>query len=358
MKSEKQRLASLDLLRGFDLFLLVMLQPVLWSLFQSIGTPWAADALWYLDHEVWEGFRPWDLVMPLFLFMSGVSMPFSLSRYLRGDLPKAAAWRKVLRRFVVLFLLGMVVQGNLLGLDPGAIYIYTNTLQAIAAGYLVSAALLLHLPLRGQVAAAVLLLLAYALPMSLLGDWTPGGNLACAIDAAVLGRFRGDPTYAWLLPSLTFGVTVWLGALCGQLIKAGGPASRRTALRLAALGLALVAVGWLWSFQMPVVKRIWTASMTLLSGGWCCLLMALAYYLADVLGRRRGTEWLKIYGMNSIAAYLLGEVVNFRSAVRSVSYGLEQYLGDFYGTWLTLGNFLIIFFILRAMYRAGVFLKV
>lgn len=356
--SAPRRLVSLDLLRGFDLFLLVFLQPVLWGLLQRLDAPWAADLLWCLDHEVWEGFRPWDLVMPLFLFMSGVSMPFSLARYLRGEAPKSQAWHKVLRRFVVLFLLGMVVQGNLLGLDPDAIYIYTNTLQAIAAGYLVCALLLLHFSWRRQIAAAAALLAAYAVPMTLLGDWTPEGNLACAIDAAVLGRFRGDPSYAWIICSLTFGVTVWLGAACGQIIRRAPKASARTALRLALTGLALVAAGWLWSFQMPVVKRIWTCSMTLLSGGYCFLLMALFYYVADVLGRRRGLEWLKIYGMNSIAAYMLGEVVDFRSAVHSVSYGLEQWLGDFYPVWLTLGNFLVIFFILRAMYRAGVFLKV
>lgn len=353
-----KRLASLDILRGLDLFLLVFLQPILWDLLTRIGTPGAAAVLYHFDHEVWEGFRLWDLVMPLFLFMSGVSMPFAYARHLRGEVPLSHTYRKAVRRFFLLFLLGMVVQGNLLGLDPAAMQIYTNTLQAIAAGYLITVPLVLHLQPRGRLVAIVLLLAAYSLPMMLCGDFTPEGNLACRIDEAVLGRFRGDPSYAWLLPSLTFGVTVSLGAWAGQIIRSGGAASRRTALLLALIGTALVGLGALWGLSMPIVKRIWTASMALYSGGWCFLLMALCYYVIDVCGIRRPFDWLRIYGMNSIAAYVLGEVVNFRSAVHSVSYGLAPLLGDFYAVWLTFGNFLLLFFLLLALHRAHVYIKV
>ena len=118
----QQRLSSLDALRGLVLFLLVFLQPALWSLLTRLGTPAATALLYHFDHEVWEGFRCWDLIMPLFLFMSGTSMPFSFAKFLRGDAPKSEAYRKVGRRFVILFLLGMVVQGNLLGLDFSDIY--------------------------------------------------------------------------------------------------------------------------------------------------------------------------------------------------------------------------------------------
>ena len=86
--------------------------------------------------------------------------------------------------------------------------------------------------------------------------------------------------------------------------------------------------------------------------------MKLGYGWMDVLGHRRGLEWLKIYGMNSIVAYMLGEVVNFRSIVGSVSYGLEPLLGSQYETWLTFGNGLILFFILRWMYGQRLFVKV
>ena len=359
MKNRLQRrLVSLDILRGLTLFLLVFLHPVLWELLGKIDTPWASAMLYHLDHEVWQGFRFWDLIMPLFLFMSGTSLPFSLSGYIRGEPPKSQAYRKVAKRFIILFLLGMIVQGNLLGFNPDAIYIYTNTLQAIATGYLVTALLLLNFSWRGQLISVVALMAAYAIPMAVTGDYTPEGNLANRIDAMILGRFRGDPSYTWILSSLTFSVTVWLGAACGQLIKGGTNRPNQTALHLALIGSALVLAGHLWGINMPVIKRIWTCSMTLLSGGYCFLLMSLFYYWTDVKGRSRGLQWLKIYGTNSIAAYMLGEVVNFRSAIASISYGTAQWFGPYYSVWLTFGNFLLIFLILHVMFRANFFIKV
>lgn len=365
------RLASLDILRGADLFLLVFFQPVLLAVGRQADLPWLNAILWHFDHEAWAGFRFWDLVMPLFLFMSGVSLPFSLGKY-RNATDKGAVYRKILKRFVLLFLLGMVVQGNLLGLDPDRIYLYSNTLQAIASGYLIASLLLLHCSVRAQIGAAALLLLAYWAPMTFLGDFTREGNFAEQVDRLVLGRFRDgayrDETgawhfapwydYTWVLSTLTFGVTVLLGALAGQVMKNGQADRRRTALTLFAAGLALTAAGWAWSFQMPIIKRLWTCSMTLLSGGYCFLLMALFYYVIDCKGRSRGLNWLKFYGMNSITAYMLGECVNFRCIAASVSYGLEQYLGDYYAAWLTFANYLIVLLILRAMYRHRIFLKI
>lgn len=357
MNTPTKRLASLDILRGFILFLLVFLQPVAWTLLQTIGTPWAQTLSYQLDHEVWAGFRFWDLVMPLFLFISGASMPFSFSKLMREG-GKAAVYKKVTKRFFILWLLGMVVQGNLLGFNPDAIYLYTNTLQAIAAGYLITALIITNCRLKAQIATAAMLLVAYAIPMMLCGDYSPEGNLAGRIDAAVLGRFRGDPTYSWILSSLTFGVTVWLGALAGQIIRQGKTEPAKTAVRLMYVGLGLTVAGLLWSLDMPIIKRIWSGSMTLFSGGLCFLTLALFYWWIDVKGHSRGLEWLKIYGMNSIVAYMLGEVVNFRSAVESVSYGLAPWLGDYYGAWLTLGNFSVIFLILYAMCHCRYFIKI
>ena len=155
---EKGRLASLDILRGFDLFLLVFFQPVFMSLARKLDAPWLEGVMRQFEHVPWEGFRVWDLIMPLFMFMAGASMPFSFAKF--GD-DKRAAYLRIARRVVLLFIFGMVVQGNLLGLDPHRIYLYSNTLQAIAAGYLIASVAMLHCKVRGQIAVAVLLLAAY-----------------------------------------------------------------------------------------------------------------------------------------------------------------------------------------------------
>lgn len=370
--NENKRLLSLDVLRGFDLMLLVALQPVLVAVLRQLDCEALNTTLLYhLDHAEWEGIRVWDMVMPLFLFMSGVTMPYSLPKYRRqnGD-PKV--WARVVKRFVLLFLLGMLVQGNVLALNPDRVYIYSNTLQAIAVGYLLTVPMVLYLKPKYQVVVIAALLVVYSIPMHLHGDWSAQDNWAAVIDKAVLGRFRDGSVvaadgsvqfaawydYTWLWSSLTFCCTVALGSLAGYLTKAGNNDRKATARRLAVLGVALVVIGLLCGFAQPIIKRIWTASFTLYSAGWCYLLLALFYWWIDVKGHTKGWGWLLCFGCNAITAYLIGEMVNFRGAAHSLLYGVEQYVDGWYPVLLTLCNSVIVFFILKVMYKNRLFLKV
>ena len=131
LSENNTRLASLDILRGFDLFLLVFFQPVLWVLARQLDVPCLNGILYQFDHEVWEGFRFWDLVMPLFLFMTGASMPFSLSKYKGVSGSYWPVYRRILKRVALLFIFGMIVQGNLLGLDSRHLVIYYNPLPLV-----------------------------------------------------------------------------------------------------------------------------------------------------------------------------------------------------------------------------------
>lgn len=365
------RLLSLDILRGFDLFLLVFFQPVLSALGGKINHPFMNAILYQFDHEVWAGFRLWDIIMPLFMFMAGVSMPFSFSKYQRSN-SKTELYKKIIKRVILLFIFGMMVQGNLLGLNPKQIYFYSNTLQAIATGYLIASMILLNCSFKWQIITTLGLLLAYWFPMTFLGDFTPEGNFAEKVDRLILGRFRDgvywneddtwsfspNYTYTWIISSLTFGATVMLGTFAGKIIKDGKDNPLLVIKRLIGIGLLLIAIAYIWSFQMPIIKRIWSCSMTLLAGGYCFLLMALFFYWIDYKGHTKGLKWLIIYGVNSISAYILGEMVNFRSIATSISYGLEQFMGDYYAVWITFVNYLIVFLILRMMYKLNIFLKI
>lgn len=371
-KSMKQeRLASLDILRGFDLFMLVFFQPV----FVAFAKHWSDVPLFtfllkQFEHASWEGFTPWDLVMPLFLFMVGAAMPFSFEKY-KHNRDKSAIYKKIIRRFIILFILGIVVQGNLLSLDLREIRIYTNTLQAIAVGYAIAAFMILHLSKRQQIAITLLLLVIYWALLTFLGDFTPEGNFAEKVDRAVLGRVRDGVYYAedgswhfsdwyrytWVLTSLVFGVTTMLGVFAGKIMK-NGTNKLKNSKQLLIIALILLFAGWLLSFQTPIIKKIWSPSMTLWSGGWCFLLMALFYYIIDCKGWNKGFIWLKIYGMNSIIAYTLGNVINFRSVADSLLWGLEQYVGDYYSAILTFSNFMILFLILNIMYKLRIFVKI
>ena len=374
----KERLASLDVLRGIDLFFLVGLEGVMHTLSTAIDTEGFHDFMWNFSHVEWEGFSPWDLVMPLFLFMSGVSIPFAMQRYKEGS-DKAGLIRRLLKRVLLLWIFGMMCQGNLLRLDPSRIYFYSNTLQTIAVGYLFTALFFLYTSWRTQLGIAAGLLLTYWGAMEWItvdgfggGNYTPDANLAEWIDRSVLGRFRDASSvkdgvvqfapwyrYTWILSSLNFIVTVMSGAFAGQMLRKTSITPKKRAMMLAGTGVALVAVGWLWNLELPVIKKLWTSSMVLVSSGYCFLLMALCYYVVDVLGFRKGTGWLKVYGMNSIVAYMLTQCVNFRCIPQSVLRGVEQYIGaDWFQVLLTASCSGIVYFILWRMYKQQIFLRV
>lgn len=374
--SSSKRLESLDALRGFDLFFLVALGPLMHSLARTANVEWLNESMWVFSHVSWEGFSPWDLIMPLFLFMSGISMPFSLSRY-KSISDKRPLLRRLAKRILLLWIFGMMCQGNLLALGPNTIYLYSNTLQAIATGYLITALLFLFTSRRTQIITAVVLLLVYWTAMQFItvdgyggGNYTPQGNLAEWIDNTVLGRFRDTAQvidgkvvvadwyhYTWILSSLNFGVTVLTGLFAGYIAKDKIEEKKKLKLYFGT-GITMVIAGWLWNFQMPVIKTIWTSSMVLVSSGYCFLLMGLFYYWIDYKGHRSGITWLKVYGMNSIVAYMLANVVNFRCIGESLFYGLEQYMGSYYSFLMTLWNIGAVYVIIWFMYKRGIFLKV
>lgn len=374
--SSSKRLESLDALRGFDLFFLVALGPLMHSLARTANVEWLNESMWVFSHVSWEGFSPWDLIMPLFLFMSGISMPFSLSRY-KSISDKRPLLRRLAKRILLLWIFGMMCQGNLLALDPNTIYLYSNTLQAIATGYLITALLFLFTSRRTQIITAVVLLLVYWTAMQFItvdgyggGNYTPQGNLAEWIDNTVLGRFRDTAQvidgkvvvadwyhYTWILSSLNFGVTVLTGLFAGYIAKDKIEEKKKLKLYFGT-GITMVIAGWLWNFQMPVIKTIWTSSMVLVSSGYRFLLMGLFYYWIDYKGHRSGITWLKVYGMNSIVAYMLANVVNFRCIGESLFYGLEQYMGSYYSFLMTLWNIGAVYVIIWFMYKRGIFLKV
>ena len=366
----KERLASLDILRGADMFLLLFLGPVLRAFCKVCpeGTAWLSHQL---QHVSWEGFVLWDIIMPLFLFMSGITIPFSLARYRNGQRPDGAFYRKLLRRFCLLFFLGWIVQGNLLEFDWKLFHPYANTLQAIAVGYVVAALLFVHCRPRWQIVAALLLFALYGLAFACTGmNLDKQDNIAMVIDKAVLGphrdgvkwaedgswRFRTSYQYTWILSSLNFAVTVLLGCFAGQLLKREKHSPARRALLVALAGIALVVAGLALSPVFPIIKKIWSSSMTLYSGGICFLLVALTYYLVDVRKWHKGADWLKIYGMNAITAYCIGEVINFTSVSESLLHGLGAWAG--YPVVLAFANAAILFGILSLMYKNKVFLKV
>ena len=327
-----KRLLSLDILRGLDMLLLTVVEPLFWAVNKAWTMP---EAVQLQFKHAWGGFTLWDIIMPLFIFMCGAAIPFALSKRLDEDgWATGAFWKHVFGRFALLWFCGMLVQGNLATLDPLKISPYNNTLQTIAAGYLV-AALVLLVPFRAlRVLVPLILAGAYGALLHFLGDYTPKGNLAQVVEQKVLSAIlpAGSAAfnthgYTWFLTTLMFGAMTLCGAQCAEILR-GKATKGAKATALFALAAVLLGSGWGLTFVVPCIKHIFTVSFTCLAMGWCVLALALLYVLTDVLNCRRGWWLITLYGQCALTAYMATHF--FRSSlaacVQSITKGFPRYV--------------------------------
>jgi predicted acyltransferase len=334
------------------------------SMFREPPPQWIVHQL---EHVEWQGFTAWDLIMPLFLFVVGASMPFSFARRADQGQSKAGMYGKIIRRSIILFVLGMMAQGHLLDFKLSTLHVYCNTLQAIAAGYLVAGIALLNVGVRGQVAITIVLLVAYwillmfiPLPGHGVGVLDPNANVALAVDELVLGRFRDGTTYTWILSSLTFAATVLLGVLSGHVLRSGA-SSWQKVLGLSVMGIACLVGGWAWAEWggFPIIKHIWTSSMTLWAAGWSYLLLAFFYLFTDAIGWRRWAFPFVVIGMNAIFIYCVHEILDpFESFSETLVGGAANHAGSTGPFIVQSTAVLLAWLLLYHLYRQRIFLRV
>lgn len=362
------RVMSIDALRGFDMFWIIGGGAMFASLDQIFDHPATAWIKTQLTHVKWEGFRFEDLIMPLFLFVVGVVMPYSFAKRLDRGESKKKLYIHVVMRTVILFILGMIAQGHLLEYDLSRLHIYSNTLQAIAAGYLIAAVILLNLNWVWQIAATgILLVLFWALMMLVpvpghgAGVLTPEGNLAIYLDRVIFGRFIDgtDPPYTWILGSMVFPCTVMLGVFAGHVLRSKKDANFKVLwLLIVAVGCLVAGLIWGQVFVFPIIKHLWTSSFVLFSGGFCYLLLALFYYVIDVKGFKKWAFGFVVIGTNAIAVYMATHLVSFRNIAGVFVQGLEKYTGNWYQLISSSAGFALVWLILWWMYRKKTFIKI
>jgi predicted acyltransferase len=360
----KDRILSVDALRGFDMIWIIGIKKIFKGLDEACDTPFTNWMFTQLDHAEWYGFTFYDIIMPLFLFLVGISMVYSTRKRLSAEPSKLALWKHIAVRFVLLWILGMVVQGKLLTYDIEQIKFYSNTLQAIAAGYLLASVIILYLPVIYQIGAAIGLMLVYwgvfawlPVPGFGAGLYTPDGNVAIFIDKLLLGNFQDGTTYTWILSSLNFGATTMLGVFTGYLLQ-----SHKKPLDkfyyLAASGAVLILLSYLWMPWHPLVKHLWTGSFVLFSGGLCLLMLAGLYFVIDVLECRKWTTFFVVVGSNAIAAYVSASIFDYRLIAKVFVNGLEQYVGPWYPFLLALAGFIVLYLILNYFHKNKIFIKI
>lgn len=357
------RILSVDALRGFDIFWIIGGAAIFASLHRIFDNSTTEFIKVQLTHVEWEGFRFEDLIMPLFLFIVGVVMPFAFDKRLaRGD-SKAKLYVHIIKRTVILFVLGMIAQGHLLEYDLSKLSIFSNTLQAIAVGYLIASIVILHLHIRWQVVVAGLLLLVFWALMMLVpvpkygaGVLTAEGNLAIYIDR-IMGNFQDGTSYTWILSGLTFGATTLSGCFAGAWLKSDCSEYKKAA-GLVVAGLISLAAGWFWGIWFPVIKHLWTSSFVLFSSGICLLLLAVFYLVIDVWGLRKWAFGFIVIGSNAIAVYMVTRLFSFEHVGDIFVHGLDRWTGSWTRLIHATAGFAVLWLVMWWMYRKKTFIKV
>jgi predicted acyltransferase len=357
---------SLDALRGFDMFWIAGGSTIFNAFTAGTQNEFLKALQTQLKHVEWEGFRFIDLIFPLFLFMIGVAIPYSLTKRLsRGD-SRLRIYGHIVLRVIILIFFGMMINGNLLSFSPSDFHITYSVLQMLALGYLVASVLWLNLNVRWQIVATLgLLILYWALQTfvpvpghgagvykehALFGDW---------LNDQILGSWQTRWRFGWILGILPHSATAMLGVLAGQILRSSWREGRKVGVLLA-LGVLCLAAGWLWSYQFPIIKNRWTSTFALWAGGWSYLLLAVFYHVIDVWQCRRWAFPFVVIGCNSIFVYMSWGLCSgaFRAVADRFLGGLKQYTGTWYDGISWVGAFVVFWLLLWYMYRNKTFLRV
>jgi len=365
--STGQRLYSLDALRGFDMFWIMGAEAVVHSLATATGSPIWEAAAHQLSHPDWNGFRLYDLIFPLFLFLAGVATPYSVGRDLENGKPKQQLLLRVIRRGLVLVLLGIIYNNGLV-LKPLAEIRFPSVLGRIGLAYMFANIIYLYTKQLGQIIWFCALLIGYWLLLSFtsapgfpMGDLTMEGNFASYVDRLIIpGHLHltiHDPE--GLMSTLPAIGTALLGIYAGNLLKHGTMTQPRKALILAIMGVVALVLAQLWNLVFPINKNLWTSSFVLQVGGLSLLLLSLFYYVIDVLGYRRWAFFFAIIGMNSILIYLSEGFIDWHFTAEALFKWLMQLFSEPYAAVvLALMVLLVKWGFLYFMYLKKVFLRV
>ncbi len=362
----RDRVISVDALRGFDMFWIMGGDIAFKSIDNVFHNKFSGFLRDQMDHVEWFGFHFYDIIMPLFMFVVGVSMVYSYRKRLSTALTDTPLWKHTIKRILILWILGMIVQGNLLHYDIHNIQFYTNTLQAIASGYLIATIFILYMPVIYQIIATMGLLIIYWAIIALVpiggttaNAYSPEGNVAMFVEKAVMGRFIGWGTYTWIVSTLNFGATVMLGVFSGYIMQSALSQMKKFRNYLF-LGISLIVLAQILDIWHPIIKKIWSSSFVLFSGGICVLMLAVFYLIIDVWGLRKGTRWMIILGSNAIAGYVAWHLFekNFVGMAEVFINGLIPWIGGWYDSLRYFGGFMVLYLILWYMYRNKTFIKI
>ena len=365
------RLASLDALRGFDMLFIIGLSSLIVAickLFPGGADSWLATQM---THVSWDGLRHHDTIFPLFLFIAGISFPFSYAKQREKGVPRWKTYLKIIRRALVLVLLGLICNG-LLKFQFSSLR-FCSVLGRIGLAWMFAALLFINFKPSVRAVIAVVLLVGYWLLLRFVpapdapagaGPFSFEGNLVGYVDRCLFPGhlYKGDGGVfdpEGTLSTIPAVVTAMLGMFTGEWVRRKDLSGGRKTLWMVAAAAVLLVLGLVWSQWFPLNKKLWSSSFVLVVGAYSLALFALFYWIIDVKGWKKWAFPLIVVGMNSIAIFMLPRIIDFRHATDFFLEGLCGLMSPLWAkaVWY-LGFLALNWLFLYFLYKKKVFLKV
>ena len=333
--TKADRLVSIDALRGFTMFMLVGGGYILRALPKFSDNPFFRMLDSQMEHVPWEGFHYYDLIFPMFLFIIGMTLPFSYKRRLESAASRKELYKHIITRTVILFILGLICFGYS---DPelkydGEVIGYYGVLQLLAVGYFFASLIMLNTSVRGVAAWAGGIMIFYFLIMKFIpvpgygsGNFTREGNFNEYISnlvAANIGIKWQILLSPYMIPTIS---TTLLGVLTGYWLQSDNTKEKKARGMLIS-AIVLLAAGLIWSVWFPIIKNLWTSSYVLFAAGLNLLQLVLFYWLIDILKYQKWAFFFVVVGTNAITIYMLTHVMNFGNISYFFIYGIRDSLG-------------------------------
>ncbi len=368
-KLPAKRLYSLDALRGFDMFWIMGGKGIFIGLASLTG--WSVFQWWagQLHHVAWHGFHFYDIIFPLFLFIAGISFPFSLAKRTAMNDSRKPVYKHLVTRALILVFLG-IIYVNGVSFDFANLQ-YSSVLGRIGLAWMFAALIFMNTKLSYRIVWFWGLLIAYWLlllvfPAHDLGSTDPfsqEGNLAGYIDRLYMpGRlYLGNYTpqgYLSTIPAI--GIPL-LGMFTGEFVLSeymkDKPLLKVVYMVLAAI--ALMLIGKVWDMVFPINKRLWSSSFICFAGGISLFLFSVFYLIIDIWKYKKWAFIFVVIGMNPITIYLAERIINFKHATNFFFDGVidlfpETWTPLINGIGLTTVGWVFLYF----LYKKKIFLKV
>lgn len=361
------RLYSIDTLRGADMLMISGAGSFIFLLHGKTGLPWVDALAMQFEHPAWNGFTFYDFIFPLFLFIAGVSIPFSADKALREGMKKREIYLKAFKRMLILIVLGIFDKNAPVPFFDWSQIRFVGVLQRIGiAGFVATWLYLNFKSAQRMLWVAGILILYYAamfmipVPGYAAGDLTIEGNLHGWFDREFLPGRLLQKTYdenglLTTFPALCLTV---IGTLAADVLRNGRSEMKRLNVLLVAGGICLV-IGLVWGMHFPINKHLWSSSFILLTAGMALLSLALFYWIIDILGFQRWTFFFRVIGMNSLMIYLAYRFIDFGHTSKLLFEGLYVHTDPkWHSVFESVGAMLIVWLFLYALYRFRIFVKV